>query len=214
MKKNAALILIAFISLITSGVYAQDQSEILLNEVSAKMSNFDNMYIKFNYLLENEEVGMRQEASGIVYTEGDKYNLDFMGNIFIYDTANTYVILTEDEEVNIIDGDSDEDMLNPKKLLFFYKEGFSYEWLNATRENGKQVQYIKLIPIDSESEALYFVLGINSTTKIIDSIKEVGNNGTVTVFKIQEFKANQDISKNLFIFDESKYKQDNYTINN
>lgn len=213
MKKFIYIITLAFITISSVTVNAQSKSENLLNEVSAKMSGFKNMSIKFNYLLENKEVDMKQEVSGMVYTEGDKYNLEFMDNIFIYDSLNTYIIITEDEEVNVVDGNSDEDMLNPTKLLFFYKEGFTYEWSDLTTNNGKQIQHIKLIPIDSESEASHFILGINNKTKIIDSIEEVGNNGTVTIFSIQEFKANQDISKNLFIFDESKYKQENFTIN-
>jgi len=213
MKKIIYLITIAFISVSSLAVKAQNKSENLLNEVSTKMSSFKNMYIKFNYVLENKEVGMKQEASGTVYTAGDKYNLEFMDNILIYDSLNTYIILTEDEEINIVDGNSDEDMLNPTKLLFFYKEGFTYEWSNLTTTNGKQIQLIKLTPIDSESEASHFILGIDNKTKIIYSIEEVGKNGTVTIFSIQVFKANQDISKNLFIFDELKYKKENFTIN-
>lgn len=211
MKKNI-FILLAILAIIT--VNSQNsKSEMLLNEVSTKMSSFENMYIKFNYILENKEVDMKQEAFGTVYTQGDKYNLSFMGNIFIYDSLNTYVILTEDEEINIVDGASDEEMLNPTKLLFFYKEGFTYEWMDSQISNGNNIQYIKLTPIDSNSEASYFKIGINTNTKIIYSIEETGNNSTVTTFRIEEFKANQDISKNLFTFDESKYTQENYTIN-
>lgn len=212
MRKIIHLITIALIAVSAVTVNAQSKSEILLNEVSKKMSAFENMYIKFNYILENKEVDIKQETSGTVYTQGEKYNLEFMGNIFIYDSLNTYIILTEDEEVNIVDANSDEDMLNPTKLLFFYKEGFTYQWQDLQTIDGQQIQFIKLIPIDSESEASYFILGIDKN-KIIHSIKEVGHNGTITTFNIEDFKANQDISENLFIFDESKYTQENYTIN-
>lgn len=188
------------------------ESEKLLNQVSEKMLGFDNMYIKFQYVLENKEVDIKQETEGIVYTQAEKYNLSFMDNSFIYDGVNTYIIMNEDEEINIIDG-SDEEMLNPTKLLFFYKEGFTYQWQDSKTINGDKIQYIKLVPIDTNSESSHFVIGINVNTKIIDTISEIGNNSTVTTFKIQEFKANQDISKNLFIFDESKYRKENYTIN-
>jgi len=212
--KNIAIYTFSFcLLLMTKNLNAQSKSEQLLNEVSAKMSGFENMYIKFNYVLENKEVDMIQEASGSVYTQGEKYHLEFMDNIFLYDSNNTYVILTEDEEINVIDGSSEEDILNPSKLLFFYKEGFIYQWDALKTIDGNKIQYIKLTPIDSQSEASYFLLGVNNVTKIIHSIKEVGNNGTVTLFSIEEFKANQDISKNLFIFDESKYTEQNFTIN-
>lgn len=211
--KKTTLIIVLFIASIASIHAQQNKAETLLNKVSEKMSSFKNMYIKFNYTLVNKEVDMEQQASGSVYTQGDKYNLSFMDNIFLYDAQNTYIILTEDEEINVVDGNSDEEMLNPTKLLFFYKEGFTYELAEKKNVKGNSIQFIKLIPIDSNSEASYFVIGINTNTNIIDSIKEVGNNSTETTFSIEEFKANQDISENLFIFDESKYKALNYTIN-
>jgi hypothetical protein len=213
MKKLTSLIHILFVILTLNSITAQSKSEILLNEVSKKMAQFDNMYIKFNYVLENQEVDLKQEVSGTVYTKGEKYNLEFMGNTFIYDTQNTYIILPEEEEINIINGNSDEAMLNPSKLLFFYKKGFTYTWSNIKKINEKKIQYIKLIPMDSDSETSYFILGINVDSKIIHSIKEVGKNNTTTTFNIEEFHPNQNLSENLFIFDKAKFEQQQYTIN-
>lgn len=212
MKKLIPLLLL-ICAITYTNAQTTNKSEKLLNEVSSKMSAFDNMYIKFKYVLENKEVDIKQETEGVIYTDANKYNLSFMDNVFIYDGINTYVIVNEDEEVNIIDGSSDEDMLNPTKLLFFYKEGFTYEWGASKTINSAPIQYIKLTPIDSNSESSYFLIGINTNTKIIASIAETGNNSTVTTFNIEEFKANQDISKKLFTFDESKYLKENYTIN-
>ncbi len=212
MKNIFSLIIFCF-AFTLANAQNDSKSETLLNEVSEKMSTFNNMYIKFSYVLENKEVDIHQETQGVVYTQAEKYNLSFMGNLFIYDGINTYVIISEDEEINVIDGSSDEDLLNPTKLLFFYKEGFTYQWKESKTVNGKTVQYIKLIPIETNAESSHFILGINTKTKIIASISEIGNNSTVTTFDIEEFKADQDISKNLFIFDESKYLKENYTIN-
>lgn len=210
MKKIFTIFILLFTITVAN---AQNKAEDLLNKVATKMAAFENMYLKFEYILENKEVDIRQETEGVVYTQSEKYNLSFMNNSFIYDGTNTYIIVNDDEEVNIIDGSSDEEMLNPTKLLFFYKEGFNYIWQESKTINGNPIQNIKLIPIDSNSESSHFILGINTNTQLITSISEIGNNSTVTTFKIQEFKANQDISKNLFIFDEAKYRAENYTIN-
>lgn len=210
MKKIFTIFILLFTITVAN---AQNKAEDLLNKVATKMAAFENMYLKFEYILENKEVDIRQETEGVVYTQSEKYNLSFMNNSFIYDGTNTYIIVNDDEEVNVIDGSSDEEMLNPTKLLFFYKEGFNYIWQESKTINGNPIQNIKLIPIDSNSESSHFILGINTNTQLITSISEIGNNSTVTTFKIQEFKANQDISKNLFIFDEAKYRAENYTIN-
>ena len=211
--KKIVYILALILLHISASAQTNKKAENLLNEVAKKMAAFENMHIKFMYVLENKEVDVKQEVEGVVYTQSEKYNLNFMGNSFIYDGTNTYIIIHDDEEVNVLDGDSDEDMLNPSKLLFFYQEGFTYQWQELKTVNGNPIQFIKLIPIDTNSESTHFTIGINTNTKIIASISEVGNNSTVTTFTIQEFKANQDISENLFIFDESKYQQKNYTIN-
>jgi hypothetical protein len=220
MKKNSNLFMkntIATYTLLFIGIasFAQSSSkaQLLLNEVSANMATYQNMYFKFKYILENKEVGMKQESDGYVTTENEKYNLEFMGTQFIHDGENTYVIVPEDEEVNIIEGGDEEATLTPSKLLSFYKEGFTYLWDQSQQIADIKIQYIKLIPIDSKAESSYFMLGINSDKKEIHNIKEVGNNGTETFFEIEDFKTNQTISKNIFVFDEKKYLKENYTIN-
>ncbi len=205
------LILIFFSTPYSLQAQQSDKATALLNEVSETMANYKDLYIKFKYTLENKEVDMKQESEGIAYTYGEKYNLDFMGNIFIFDGVNTYIILEEDEEINIIDGSSEEDLLTPTKLFSFYKEGYSYELEAKEQKDGRRFQQVKLIPIDSNSESAYFLLSIDLDSKNIDAIVNIGNNGTETTFSIIEFKANQEPSNRLFSFDKSKYP--NYTIN-
>ena len=195
--------------------FAQNSSNAskLLNEVSSKMASYKNMFIKFNYTLENTEVNMKQESKGSVYTSGEKYNLKFMDNTFIYDGKKTYVIATEDEEVNIVKGKSDDEMLTPNKLLFFYKEGFTYIWDALKTINGKKIQFVKLIPINSKSESANFLIGIDTATKTIYNITDNGKNGTKTIFTIEYLKTNQTLSKNLFVFNKGIYTKKGYTIN-
>ena len=212
MKNTIATYTLLLIG-IASFAQSSSKAQLLLNEVSANMATYQNMYFKFKYILENKEVGMKQEDNGFVTTEKEKYNLEFMGTKFIHDGENTYVIVPEDEEVNIVEGGDEEAILTPSKLLSFYKEGFTYVWDRSQQITGMKIQYIKLIPIDSKAESSYFMLGINSDKKEIHNIKEVGNNGTETLFEIEDFKTNQTISKNIFVFDEKKYLEENYTIN-
>ncbi len=78
---------------------------------------------------------------------------------------------------------------------------------------GVKIQYVKLTPIDSNSEIKSVLVGIDANTKHIYDIIETGENGTTTTLNIRSFKTNQPISENLFIFDRVKYKnQKNYTI--
>jgi|SaaInl0LU_22_DNA_1037365.scaffolds.fasta_scaffold00473_6 outer membrane lipoprotein-sorting protein len=204
------LILIGFNSQLELHAQESQKANALLNEVSEKMATYQNMYIKFKYILENKEVDIKQESEGIAYTSGEKYNLNFMGNIFIFNGLTTYIVLEEEEEINIVDEDSEE-LLTPTKLFNFYKEGYNYQLETKEKRNNKTLQVVKLIPMDSNSESAYFLLSIDLDSKNIESILNIGNNGTETLFRITEFKTNLELSDELFTFDKNMYP--NYTIN-
>ena len=76
---------------------------------------------------------------------------------------------------------------------------------------GRKIQYVQLTPISSDSEITYILLGIDAQTKHIYNLIEIGNNGTRTTLTVNSFKTNEQLSKSLFTFDESKYKD--YYIN-
>jgi hypothetical protein len=77
---------------------------------------------------------------------------------------------------------------------------------------GRKIQYIKLNPIDSNSEISYVLLGIDTNTKHVYNLIEIGSNGTKTTLTINAFKTNQPLSETLFTFDAAKYSD--YYINN
>jgi len=76
---------------------------------------------------------------------------------------------------------------------------------------GRKIQYIKLVPIDSNTEINHVLLGIDIKTKHIYNLIEVGSNKTKTTLTVNSFKTNEPLSKTLFTFDKNKYKD--YYIN-
>ena len=91
-------------------------------------------------------------------------------------------------------------------MLTFYKNGYTYSWDILQNVRGRKIQYIKLIPTDSESDIKSVLLGIDIKTKHIYNLIETAKNGTNTTLTVNSFKTNQPLSKSLFIFDESKYE--------
>jgi len=78
--------------------------------------------------------------------------------------------------------------------------------------NGRKIQFVKLTPIDTNSEIKNILLGIDAETKHIYKVIETGKNGTTTTITVNTFKTDQTLSKTLFTFDEAKYKSDGYYI--
>ncbi len=207
-------LLVILILILNGTSFAQNSGEAktLLNEVSEKVKEYDNIWIEFKYVLDNSEENIKQETRGDVVLDGDKYVLNILGTTRMYDGTTLYNISPEDEEVTISKEDfNDEDTITPSKMLSFYEEGFTYNMDIVQNIKGRKIQYVKLTPINSDSEITYILLGIDAQTKHIYNLIEIGNNGTRTTLTVNSFKTNEQLSKSLFTFDESKYKD--YYIN-
>ena len=90
-------------------------------------------------------------------------------------------------------------------MLSFYEDGYTYKMDIIQNVQGRKIQYVKLNPMDTNSEIKHVLLGIDATTKHIYNLIEVGKNGTKTTLTVNSFQTDQPISKTLFTFDESKY---------
>ena len=199
-------IVIVIIVLISSFGFAQD-AETLLNEVYNKTKSYENISIDFKYVLQNTSENINQETRGDVIIAGDKYVLNILGITQVYDGTTLFSVSPEDEEVTIsTDNTEEESTITPSKMLSFYKEGYSYEMDIVQNVKGRKIQYVKLNPIDTNSEIKQVLLGIDANTKHIYNLIEIGKNGTKTTLTVNSFKTNEPISKTLFTFDESKYE--------
>ncbi|MAO38078.1 MAG: hypothetical protein CMP12_19635 [Zunongwangia sp.] len=210
MKKIVFLILACF----SLGMNAQNaqKAEQLLNEVSKKVSSYDNMVIDFKYALENTSENIHQETRGDASIKGDKYVLNFMGTTQLFDGKKVYTIIPEDEEINISNYVAeDENNITPSKMFTFYQDGYNFDWDITQNVNGRTIQYVKLTPKDSEAEVKNILLGIDKETKNIYNLIQTQPNGTKITITVKSFKTNQSLAQNLFTFDESRYS--NYYIN-
>jgi outer membrane lipoprotein-sorting protein len=208
MKKTC----IVFFLIISHVLSSQSEAESLLNNVSVKVESYDNIAISFKYVLINIEEDINQETRGEVTMQGDKYVLNIMDITRMFDGSTLYSISPEDEEVTISSENSEDDStITPSKMLSFYKEGYTFEMDIVQTIKGRKIQYIKMNPIDSDSEINHILLGIDTKTYHIHNLIEIGSNKTKTILTVNSFKTNQELSKSLFTFDYKKYNE--YYIN-
>ncbi len=204
-------ILFLVITLFFANANAQDAKQ-LLDEVSTKVKGYDNVVIGFKYALNNPAENVSQETRGDVTIFGDKYLLNLMGTEQMYDGSKLHIIIPEDEEINISSESAEDDSsVTPSKMLTFYEEGYTSKMDIVQDEQGRKIQFVKLTPIDSNSDLKEILLGIDKQTKHIYKLILMQNNGTNITITVNSFKTNQPLSKTLFVFDESKYS--NYYIN-
>ena len=188
------------------------KAKALLDEVYTKVISYDNIAIDFKYTLENTEANTKSETRGDATLNGDKYRVNLFGSTQLFDGNKVYTIVPDNEEVTIDDQTDEDETITPSKMLTFYREGHNYAWDILQNVQGRKIQYVKLTPIDSNSDITSILLGIDAETKHIYKLIETGNNGTKTTITVNSFKTNQPLSKSLFTFDEAKYEEEGYYI--
>ena len=207
MKKT--LIILALLT--ATANFAQNAKKVL-DEVSNKMKSYKTLYIEFNNNLDNKTENVHQKTKGNVSLMGEKYVINMLGMTTIFDGNKMYTINPEDEEVTISEIDEDDD-LSPANFFTFYEEGYTFKLEKTENKNGRKLQYIRLVPIDSNAEFSYVILVIDTKTKHIKKLIQKGKNGTDITLIINKFKADIDLPSNLFKFDKKKYEDKGYLIN-
>lgn len=214
MNSKAKIIVSTFsLFLMISSLKAQNTKS-LLSEVSNKVKSYENIQIDFKYSLENTRENVKQDTKANITLKGDNYVLNMLGVTRIFDGKTIYTIVPEDEEVTISDYSKEEDKsISVSEMLTFYEKGYNYKMDIQQNIRGRKIQFIKLNPIDSNTEIKNILLGIDMQTKHIYKLIQVDSSGTSYTITVNSFKTNQPISQNLFIFDEEKYTNQGYYIN-
>lgn len=200
-----------YIGLLCAGfTLAQNQDEraaTLLQEVSNTLASYTNIAIDFSYELVNRKEYIKQKEQGTLVVQDNKYVLNLMGIEQLSDGKNVHTINTENKEVLIEPVDTElSEGLNPSKLFSFYKEGYRFSWdIVQSLYGGRTIQFIKLTPIDTYAQAAYLLLGIDTKTKHIYKLIEVGENDTETTLTVRSFTPNKTLAANTFVFSEADY---------
>ena len=221
MKKVYTLLILILNTLV---IFSQNdpKAEELLNKVSENIKGYESMYININHNLSNLEEDIDQTNKVSFVKKGTKYNVKWNNITFIYDGEKLFTINPDDEEVTVSTEDLDEEStITPNKILTFFEDGYEFK-MDITQDvtvldyyeqrTRKLLQYIKLIPIDSESEIDYILLAIEKKNNRIYKSVEKGKNGTTTTYTITSFEVDLPLDDDLFLFNKKEYKD--YYINN
>ena len=209
-------ILLALILLIPFNGKAQSaqQAQELLDAVAEKVSSYEDIEIDFTWNLVNQKEQVDQKTQGSVMLKGERYRLSMMGMTRVFDGDKLFTIAPEDLELTVSDLDPEQDKsVTPSKLLTFYKEGYTYAWDITQKVAGKNIQYIKLYPIDSEAEIKNMLLGIDTGTNHIYKLIQTDAKGTQFILTVKSFKPNQKLTPDNFAVDLNKYQEQGYYVN-
>ena len=214
MNFKTKIVVSIFSFFLTISSLKAQNTQSLLSEVSNKVKSYENIQIDFKYSLENTRENVKQDTRANITLKGDNYVLNMLGVTRIFDGKTIYTIVPEDEEVTISNYSKEEDKsISVSEMLTFYENGYNYKMDIQQNIRGRKIQFIKLSPIDSNTEIKNILLGIDMQTKHIYKLIQIDSSGTSYTITVNSFKTNQPISQNLFIFDKEKYINQGYYIN-
>lgn len=208
MKTIKSLNIFILVLIFSTFGYAQDDNEAkaLVKKVLDKVESYDNFVIDFSYTLENKAQNLKQETRGDVSIKDEKYVLKLMGTTQIFDGNKIYTIVPEDDEVTISAYDEkNSDQITPSKMLTFYEEGYRFKMDILQNIQGRKIQYVELIPIDSDNEMKQILLGIDKQTNHIFNLIQIQPDDTRIEFRVTKFRTNEPLSATHFEFQKSKY---------
>jgi len=180
----------------------------ILDDVTANYKSKKNSYFKFSF-----GTGVNGQVTktepGIYYAAGDKYKLKIMDTEQIFDGSKIYNINADDMEVTIAKPNGSSSMFSPINYLSTYRNDYNVTYNGKKNVNGVNADFIKLTPVKSNG-IQHVYLFIDSAKKQMVKLEQHGNNKDVAVIAIKEYKENQTLDPNMFVFDKNKFK--NYII--
>lgn len=176
----------------------------ILDDLTANYNSKANSYFKFSFGSgTNNEV--TKTEPGIFYSSGTKYRLKIMGTEQVFDGNKIYNINGEDMEVTVAKPNSSDAMFSPINYLTTYRKDYNVTYNGKKNVNGVNADFIKLTPVKNNG-LKYVYLFVDSAKKQMVKLEQYGTNKDVAVIAIKEYKENQTLDPNMFVFDKAKYK--------
>ncbi|WP_435523353.1 LolA family protein [Chryseobacterium indoltheticum] len=180
----------------------------ILDDITANYNSKKNSYFKFAFG-SGVNGAVSKTEPGIYYSAGDKYKLKIMETEQIFDGNKIYNINTEDMEVTVAKPNASSTMFSPINYLTSYRKDYNVAYGGKKAVDGVNADLIKLTPVKANG-LKYIYLYVDSAKKQMLKLEQHGSNKDISVISIKEYKENQQLDPNMFVFDKTKFK--NYLV--
>lgn len=216
MKKTFSL-LVSIIFISTFGSFAQDQdpkAKSILDELSKITKTYKTITSEYIFTILNKDKKQTEKQTGKVMVKGSKFKLDIPGNTIVCDGKTIWAHNKDANEVTIKNFDSNnEDQLNPSKIFTMYETGYKYKYDKEEKVGAAVCHVIILYPsVKPEKKKFHTVkLFVDKSKKQVSKLVMLMKDGSTQSYEIKTFKANSEITDNVFVFDLKPFKADQVT---
>lgn len=201
-------ILLALFTLVSLTSFGQDaKSQGILDKLSTKMKAQKSFYVEFSASIKNTASGRNDSETGKGWVKGEKFYASYGENTIISNGIKTWTIVKEEKSVYETDAnESEEESMNPKKLMTIWEGGFKNKYMKEDKLNDEAVHVIDLYPknptkVDYHTIVLYISKTSNELKKAVMKAKD----GTVMTYTLTKFQSNPTVEDSKFVFDIKKY---------
>jgi len=193
MKK---VIISQLILIISISCYCQDYiAKDILENLRKKTQTYQNITINFelNYIWGDSEITNKKQISntksGTLTSQEDKFILEFDNQIIINNGKTQWIYLSEMNEVQIVNSETENSLISPNKLLKIYEKDYNYNYVGSETEGSKYLQIIDLFPKES-TEFIKITIAIDSSKNVLDKVIFKDKSGGKYIYLIKSFKSN------------------------
>ena len=194
--------------LLTTVVFCQKDAEtgLLLKAAADKALAYSTIQTQFEFTVENSQEKTEDTYLGELYIKGHKFKMVVDKTVTFCDGKNRWVYLPDVNEVNISKVEKAEGLdpeerflIEPLSLFTIYENGFKYNTLGTQEIDGKNYTVVDLSPEDISKPYFKIKCWISETNDYY-AVKYFQKDGTRIALQLIDFKANEKLKDDLFVF--------------
>lgn len=198
MKNKILIAVFLFSQLISFG--QDEKAEKILKDLSANTKSYSYMDVDFDFIFINTSQDINESQKGNIKINQNKFRLDLNQQLIISDDSIQWIYLKESNELQIMEYDSQDEMISPNKLFTIYENGYKSQYIELKENN----HIIDLFPIES-NEFKNIQLHIDQDKIQLKKIILFDKNGGSFSYSITKLITEKEIDENAFRFNEANY---------
>lgn len=198
MKNKILIAVFLFSQLISFG--QDEKAEKILKDLSANTKSYSYMDVDFDFNFINTSQDINESQKGNIKINLNKFRLDLNQQLIISDDSIQWIYLKESNELQIMEYDSQDEMISPNKLFTIYENGYKSQYIELKENN----HIIDLFPIES-NEFKNIQLHIDQDKIQLKKIILFDKNGGSFSYSITKLITDKEIDENAFRFNEANY---------
>ncbi len=202
---KSTLTAISILMLLFFSAEAQNKAEVILTQFSENMQMKETIIAEFEYLVENNNNGLKDGHKGILYVKGEKFRLQIADQIIMSDGTSLWTYIPDVEEVQLNSIEHSEELLTPTKLFSSYNENYHATYNKEYSVGPKTIHVIDLEPKDKSQGFTSAQMELDKSTLELIQFSVFDNHNNKFSYIVNKFFSGRNLEDSIFIFDASKH---------